>query len=299
MYELIPTSVPARVAEDRDCDGTDDPDVFEPQLGGCVHGMTPPDRLARTAILKRDSTAIGDPSSEIERLAQRIEELEFERDAAENFAALAAHELMAPLVMVEACVSLAADRLDGRDDVEDVLEAFTALGRGAERTRRLVESLLHQARASGWPLRRESVDLRALAADCVAVLEPEIAARSAKVEIRPLPTVRGEEELLGGLLTNLLTNALKFNPRQGGAVVMSAKRTGPAWTISVESEGPPVALEDRERIFEPFHRGRRERRVKGAGLGLAICRRIVERHGGSIGVSPTSVGNRFHFTLPA
>jgi signal transduction histidine kinase len=70
--------------------------------------------------------------------------------------------------------------------------------------------------------------------------------------------------------------------------------------VHVDDEAPRLPEDERQRIFQPYHRGRRERRVRGSGLGLAICRRIVERHGGDIGVSPAPTGgNRFTFTVPA
>jgi signal transduction histidine kinase len=241
-----------------------------------------------------------DHDAAVASLNARIAELERERDAAEGFAALAAHELMAPLVLTEACVTLAGERLSPADAPE-LLQAFAVLGRGASRTRLLVEALLHDARASARPLRRENVDLAELTRDCVGLLEPEVRARSATIVLGPLPTVRGEAELLGGLLTNLLTNALKFSPRQCAVITVGSEPAGAGWTVFVESEGPPIPADDRERIFEPYHRGRGERRVRGAGLGLAICRRIAERHDGTIGVTDTSGddGNRFYFTLPA
>jgi signal transduction histidine kinase len=71
------------------------------------------------------------------------------------------------------------------------------------------------------------------------------------------------------------------------------------WRVTVDSDGPPIPLEDSEAIFAPYRRGKHERRMRGAGLGLAICRRIVERHGGAIGVRPRATGNAFWFTLPA
>jgi signal transduction histidine kinase len=263
--------------------------------------MTPAEQLAR------DASTVGAPDEEsppidhhveIERLRAENARLRRERDAAEGFVALAAHELMAPLVLTEACVTMAAERLDA--DYADVLQAFMVLGRGARRTRRLVESLLHEAQASSRPFRAEVVDLTELAGECIGLLGPEIAARSAHVELGALPEVAGEPELLGGLITNLLMNALKFNPRQDGAVQVGCERHGDAWVIHVDSEGPPIPDEERERIFEPFHRGRGERRTRGAGLGLAICRRIAERHGGNTGVvtAPGGDGNRFYFTLP-
>jgi two-component system sensor histidine kinase KdpD len=83
-------------------------------------------------------------------------------------------------------------------------------------------------------------------------------------------------------------------------VTVGVGRTGARWRFCVDSEGPTISAEQRERIFEPYYRGAGERRARGAGLGLAICRYIVERHGGHIGVAPApGGGNRFWFTLSA
>ena len=132
------------------------------------------------------------------------------------------------------------------------------------------------------------------------MLAHEVQARGATVRLGELPTVQGDASLLNGLFTNLILNALKYSPRTGSEIVVDASREHRAWRVAVESEGPTIPPEDRQRIFEPFQRGRSERRARGAGLGLAICRRIVERHGGQIGVVPGARGgNRFYFTLPA
>jgi signal transduction histidine kinase len=262
--------------------------------------MTPADQLARRGAAATNGAETSN-ALEIEQLKATIEKLQSERDAAEGFAALAAHELMAPLVLTEACVSLAGERLTDQQSPE-LLQALEMLGRGAGRTRRLVESLLHEARASGSPLRPERVDLGDLTQECLGVLQPEIEARSAQVVVGPLPVVSGEPELLGGLITNLLMNALKFSPRQGAVIGVGSESTATTHTFWVDSEGPSIPADDRERIFEPFHRGRGERRrARGAGLGLAICRRIAERHGGTIGIAEPEgdEGNRFYVTLPA
>ena len=132
------------------------------------------------------------------------------------------------------------------------------------------------------------------------MLAHEVQARGATVRLGELPTVLGDASLLNGLFTNLILNALKYSPRTGSEIVVDASREHRAWRVAVESEGPTIPPEERQRIFEPFQRGRSERRARGAGLGLTICRRIVERHGGQIGVVPAARGgNRFYFTLPA
>ena len=232
-------------------------------------------------------------------LRARLAEVEREKAEVEAFAAIAAHELLEPLVMTEAYAAIVSDRLDGEAHAES-LRDLDALGRGAARVRLLVEALLHEARCSGRQLRRHPVDLQSLVRDCVGLLAPEIASRDAEVIVEDLPQVVGEQALLSGLFTNLLINALKHSPRRAGVIRVRASREGTAWLVAVDSEGPTIPEEERVRIFEPFHRGRGARRARGAGLGLAICRRIVDRHGGDIGVLPANGGgNRFFFTLPA
>ena len=96
---------------------------------------------------------------------------------------------------------------------------------------------------------------------------------------------------LGGRASRLL---------DGGTIRVDAALMDTDWRLSVQSQGPTIPVQDRKRVFEPYNRGRGERRARGAGLGLTICRQIVERHGGQIGVTATSQGeNRFWFTLPA
>ena len=191
---------------------------------------------------------------EVKTLSARVEQLEREKAAVEAFAAVAAHELVEPLVMTEAYAMMVSDRLDA-DQHADSRRDLDALSRGAARLRLLIETL---------------------------------------------PTVEGEEALLSGLFANLLINALKYSPRQSPQIRVRAQHEAQGWRIEVESSGPTIPVEDRERIFEPFHRGTGERRARGAGLGLATCRRIVERHGGAIGVrAANGSGNVFHFTLPS
>lgn len=236
---------------------------------------------------------------EVERLSVRVEQLEREKARLEAFAAVAAHELVEPLVMTEAYVSILLDRLTEPEHA-DSRRDLHALGRGVSRTRTLAESLLHDARSSGRELEPAPVDVTALVADCLALLAPEIAARDARIELGELPGVVAEEALLGGVFSNLLINALKYSPRQGAGIRVGGVREQAACRFFVESEGPAIPREDRERIFGLYERGQGERRASGAGLGLAICRRSVERHGGEIGVDALDGGgNRFFFTLPA
>jgi signal transduction histidine kinase len=248
-------------------------------------GKTPPDESSGT----RDPDEL---ESELARLHSRIEQLEHEKEEVEAFAAVAAHELMEPLVMIEAHASLLAAGQTG-------LPA-DGIGRAAARLRRLAESVLLDARAGKQEIARRSVELGVVVEDVLALLAPEIEARKANVVVAGLlPIVRGDDALLTALLTNLVTNALKYGRRERATITIGAQRRGPEWQLTVADDGAPIAEAERRLIFEPFTRVPRERRARGTGLGLSICRRIVERHGGRIGMLPTDAGNCFSFTLPA
>ena len=237
------------------------------------------------------------------RLRARIAELEQDKAAIDAFAAVAAHELLAPIVLIDAYAATALER-SGDELHADSRRDLDALRRAASRSRVLVQTLLEHARSRGRALQRRPVDVDAVLRESLLLLAPEIRARNVEVEVEvevgELPQVEADEALIGAVFTNLLMNALKFGPREGARIRVAAGREADDWRFLVQSQGRPIAAEDRERIFEPYRRGRDERRARGTGLGLAICREIVEWHGGRIGVEAAEGGdNGFYFTLPA
>jgi two-component system, chemotaxis family, sensor kinase Cph1 len=250
---------------------------------------------ARVDQLERERDQLERERGELER--DRIEQ-ELEYRELEGFVAMAAHELLKPLVMTEAYATLIAERAGFGLD----LESRRDLGRLAtvsSRVRMLVEALLTDARDNERPLHREQVDLSRVLTQCLEALDPEIRAREARIDIDPMPVVEGNPALLTGVFGNLISNALKYGARDGADIHVSVSRSEAGWTFAVQSPGPAIPSTERERIFEPWQRGRDERRARGAGLGLAIVRRIVERHGGEVGVtSPSEATNSFYFTLP-
>jgi signal transduction histidine kinase len=254
-------------------------------------------RRGRTETISR-TEKLDRLEAHVKALEDQVAVLEAEKTALEGYAALAAHELVTPLVIAESYASIVGERLTGPEH-EASRADLTAIGRSASRARLLVEALLHDARSSSSPLRLRPVDLDTVVRQIVADLEGEIADLQAKVEISPLPQVMGDEALLTSVFSNLIVNALKYSPRQEGSISITATREPHDWRFVISSGGPPIALEDRDRIFEPYNRGRCERRERGLGLGLAITRRIVERHGGTIGVTAGDAGNQFFFTIPA
>ena len=235
---------------------------------------------------------------EVKTLSARVEELEREKAAVEAFAAVAAHELVEPLVMTEAYATMVSDRLDA-DQHADSRRDLDALSRGAARMRLLIETLLHDARTSGREVKREPVDLNHIVRStwrCSRRRSRRAAPTSRSSRCRR----RGRGGAAQRPVREPADQRAEVQPARVAEIRVRPRHDAEAWRIEVESSGPTIPVEDRERIFEPFHRGAGERRARGAGLGLATCRRIVERHGGAIGVrAANGSGNVFHFTLPS
>jgi signal transduction histidine kinase len=238
---------------------------------------------------------------EAERLYQRIDALEREKASLEACSAVAAHEMLQPLILAEAYVSLVGERLAGGEHA-DARRDLDAVSRAARRGRMLVETLLLDARAIRSELRRGAVDLGEVVEDCLAMLRLDLEAGRIEVQVEPLPTVEGDEALIAAVYKNLLLNAIKYAPRCESSILVGSEAVDagdPAVRLFVQSDGPQIPADERERIFEPFFRGQGERRARGTGLGLTVCRSIVERHGGTIRVTAgVPSGNRFCFTLP-
>jgi signal transduction histidine kinase len=240
-----------------------------------------------------------DPQTERRRLLGRIAELERDKAALDRFAADAAHELLTPLVMIDAYAATALERLHDELDADSVSD-LDALRLAAARSRQLVQTLLEHARSRRRPLEGRDVEVDTLVREALTLLAPEIRARGVAVEVGELPRVEADVTLIVAVFTNLLTNALKFGPREGAKIRVVAREDPDGWRFVIQSQGRAIAPEDAERIFEPYRRGRDERRTRGTGLGLAICREIVVWHGGRMGVESTEGGrNAFWFTLPA
>jgi signal transduction histidine kinase len=228
---------------------------------------------------------------EIGRLRSRIDALELECARLREFAALAAHELLRPVILAQESATrlIEADQgtLDGsaRTDLE-------LLRRASSQARVLVDTLLADAQRGDSAPAAEPVDLARVVRDCVRTLRPEIEARGVQVRLGELPVVAGDAVLLTAVLRNLLMNAIRHGSGRRGEIRVLAEPIAGGWRIAVDSPGAPLSAADRQALFGRAPAGRR-------GLGLVLVRRIVERHGGSVGaVSPDDSTNRFFFTLP-
>jgi PAS domain S-box-containing protein len=228
-----------------------------------------------------------------------IDELRAETRRLEQFAYAASHDLQEPLRMVSSYLQLIerryADEFD--EDGEEFLEYAVD---GAERMRAMIEGLLAYSRIKtrGDPL--EPVDLNVFFEDVVSDLGMLIAERNAEITVEELPYVEGDESQLRQLFQNLLDNAIEYSGEEPPRVHVSAERAGPEWVVSVSDEGIGIEPDDTDDIFEMFQRLHSRDEHAGTGIGLALCERIVERHGGKIWVdSEPGEGSTFSFTLPA
>jgi signal transduction histidine kinase len=173
-------------------------------------------------------------------------------------------------------------------------QAAAALSRAesaADRMAAMITDLLHFARIGGARPRRTDVDLDTLVATVVEDLHPVIEESDASVTANTAVTLTGDETLLRALVQNLIANAVKFSAASGVAPIVrvDAHRVSAGWRVAVDDNGPGVARELRERVFGLMERGDADD-VAGTGIGLSTCRRIVEAHGGRIGIEDSSLG---------
>jgi len=208
-----------------------------------------------------------------------------------SYANVVAHDLSEPVAGISMLVSL----LERRPEQPPPPAVLQQLRASSERARDLIDGVLLHARAG--ELTVERVPLAELVADVVADLRPRLDDAHAAVAIGPLPEVDGDPQQLRRVLQNLLANAVKFRAEAPLRIEVSALRDSHEWVFTVRDNGIGVSPEQAGRIFGMFARADRER--DGTGIGLAVCRRIVEAHGGRIWVEPAAGGgSAFRFTLP-
>ena len=239
-------------------------------------------------------------SKGVERtLREKTEELARSNEDLEQFAYVASHDLREPLRTVTSYVQLLARRYEGKLDA-DADEFIRFAVDGAVRMWNLVNDLLTYSHAGMGRNELEPTDSDAVLAQSVNDLKVAIEENGALVTHAPLPMVMADRPQLGQLFRNLIGNAIKFRGNEPPRIHISASRNGNGWTFSVEDNGIGIAPEYSERIFVVFQRLHSREEYAGTGVGLAVCKKIVERHGGRIWVkSDVGKGSAFYFILPA
>lgn len=231
-------------------------------------------------------------------LAHANEELLRSNEELRQFAFIASHDLQSPLRSITAFVQI-LEREHGEQLNE---EARVLIGRVVEATNRLqnmINDLLAYSRVESHANPFHPVNLRKVIDSALASLEGVIRETQTEVACGDLPVVLGDRGQLTQLLQNLIENAIKYRGQEPPRVEVSAKPYGDQWLIMVRDNGIGIAPEHYERIFEIFRRLHSQQAYPGNGIGLALCRRVVERHSGRIWVeSEPGKGSVFQFTLP-
>jgi PAS domain S-box-containing protein len=233
-------------------------------------------------------------------LAAKTAELERSNAELEQFAYVASHDLREPLRMVASYTELLSERYRGKLD-ERADKYIGYINDGARRMQRLVSDLLALSRVGtqGKPL--EPVDSAAVLKNVMRSMTPAIRESHASIQSGSLPVVAADESQLGQLFQNLIGNAIKFRaPDRPSSIIIDARRADGAWIFSVQDNGIGIESQYSERIFQMFQRLHGRDEYEGNGIGLAIAKKIVERHGGSIWLSSAvGEGTVFYFSLPA
>lgn len=259
-----------------------------------------PDVLVATVrALLRLRAAERDLAAANERLESANRELKRSNEDLQQFAFVASHDLQEPLRTVSSLAGLleraAGTRLAGVER-----QYLQHIVKGAERMRLLIHDLLHYSQVGQTPSCSEPVPLSVVLNWAIENLRESIVETGAEIDADELPIVAGDEAQLGPVLQNILANALKY--RRTGVtphIHVAASRDDTHWVIRIEDNGIGIDRRHWDVIFAPFKR-LHSQEIAGTGIGLAICRRVVEAHGGRIWVeSRIGEGSAFLFTLPA
>ena len=232
-------------------------------------------------------------------LAQKVEELARSNRDLEQFAYVASHDLQEPLRMVAAYTQLLAERYRGKLD-ENADKYISYAVEGALRMQTLIRDMLAFSRVGRNGVGCEPSDCNRVVEEALLNLKASINESAAVVVYDDLPLVAAERIQMVQLFQNLIGNAIKFRGKEPPAIRVSAQRQGMHWQFAVADNGIGIAPEYKELIFVIFQRLHARDEYAGNGVGLAICKKIVEHYGGRIWIeSELGHGCTFYFTLPA
>ncbi len=249
-------------------------------------------RLVNAELEKR----VADRTSELEAANENL--LRSNEDLA-RFAYVASHDLQEPLRTVGSYAGLLARRYEGKLDAQaDKYIGFIVSG--AKRMQNMVQDLLAYARTGTQQLTFQSVEMKQVVHIAEQNLRVAIAETRARLVCDNLPTIEADEGKLAMVLQNLVSNAIKFrHPERPPVIEITAGRSGSEWVFSVRDNGIGFDAQYAERIFVIFQRLHRVGEYAGTGIGLAICRRVIEGHGGRIWAeSVPGEGSKFSFSIP-
>jgi signal transduction histidine kinase len=230
-------------------------------------------------------------------LAAKAEELARSNADLEQFAYVASHDLQEPLRMVAAYTQLLGERYRGK--LDENADKFIGYAReGAQRMQVLIQDLLAFSRVGRKEGALASVDCNAVMDEVRQTLGSAIQESAATVNYANLPSVWADRTQVMQIFQNLVGNAIKFRGKEPPVISIEAQKDGEQWLFSVTDNGIGIAPEYAENIFVVFQRLHARTEYPGNGIGLAICKKIVERYGGKIWVESLGCGSTFKFTVP-
>jgi PAS domain S-box-containing protein len=269
-------------------------------------GTTVPCEVRRQALVSEDRWIVVSNHRDIserrraeEDIRQKVVELMRSNQELEQFAYVTSHDLSEPLRMVASYTQLLERRYSEQFD-QDAREFMGYIVGGAQRMKQLIDDLLLYSRAGRPSVQMKSLALDRALDDALANLAHAISTSGAIIERSPLPRVVADKSGMVQVFQNLIGNAIKFRAENTVPVVrVQAEDAGTEWLVSVSDNGIGIAPEYFQRIFVIFQRLHARTRYEGTGIGLSICKKVVERHGGRIEVtSEPGQGTTFHIHLP-
>ncbi|MCX7061180.1 MAG: PAS domain S-box protein [Nevskia sp.] len=231
-------------------------------------------------------------------LKARADELVRSNQELEQFAYVASHDLQEPLRTVSGFAQLLQRRYEGKlgADADEYIGYVTA---GVQRMKSLIEDLLAYSRVSRGSEPAQPVALNQVVDTALANLQGAITAASAVIRVGELPTVPGNDRQLVQLFQNLIGNAVKFRTEETPRIEIGARPSGNGWIISVRDNGIGIDAKHADQVFVLFQRLNARDKYPGNGIGLTICKKIVDLHRGRISVEPGVPGTVFKIELPA
>ena len=233
-----------------------------------------------------------------EALAQKVAELARSNAELEQFAYVASHDLQEPLRMIANYTQLLAERYRGKlDEQADKYIGYSV--DGAVRMQALIQDLLKFSRVGRAEIEPRTTDCRAVVEQAMKNLQAAVEESGAVVKWNGLPTVTADPAQLTQVFQNLIANAIKFHALGAPVIQIDAEKKDHEWVLSVSDNGIGIPIENWQDIFVIFRRLHTRAEYAGNGIGLSICKKIIERHGGKIWIeAQAKPGSCFKFTLP-